>query len=252
MISPAGQSCANALVVHRSVSCLSVSISLKSTTTAVSLGELRKTEMGVGIGLIWGSCACVCVYVCGSWVCVCVQGKPRGKLLEVWAEGCEWEGEDRFEQLSLPADLLSSLQPILFLWKWLWIKHKPAVRSAAAGLSASCGEMFVETLCMCWSLCAGAVSRLFEEQWGVLTQLYFLWQFEWGLLIGSRFKSLKPWWHVIKVNERSLCLHIFISVCCVYTLQGMKKPFAEVIKANIGDAHAMGQQPITFFRQVCF
>lgn len=31
--------------------------------------------------------------------------------------------------------------------------------------------------------------------------------------------------------------------------QGVKKPFDEVIKANIGDAHAMGQQPITFFRQ---
>ncbi|XP_077470494.1 alanine aminotransferase 2-like isoform X1 [Stigmatopora argus] len=32
--------------------------------------------------------------------------------------------------------------------------------------------------------------------------------------------------------------------------EGRKKPFQEVIKANIGDAHAMGQQPITFFRQV--
>ncbi|KAJ8271398.1 hypothetical protein COCON_G00102570 [Conger conger] len=32
--------------------------------------------------------------------------------------------------------------------------------------------------------------------------------------------------------------------------QGKKKPFTEVIKANIGDAHAMGQQPITFLRQV--
>lgn len=32
--------------------------------------------------------------------------------------------------------------------------------------------------------------------------------------------------------------------------QGMKQPFAEVIKANIGDAHAMGQRPITFLRQV--
>ncbi|KAK3534402.1 hypothetical protein QTP86_015246, partial [Hemibagrus guttatus] len=32
--------------------------------------------------------------------------------------------------------------------------------------------------------------------------------------------------------------------------EGVKKPFDEVIKANIGDAHAMGQQPITFFRQV--
>lgn len=32
--------------------------------------------------------------------------------------------------------------------------------------------------------------------------------------------------------------------------QGVKKPFTEVIKANIGDAHAMGQPPITFLRQV--
>jgi len=31
---------------------------------------------------------------------------------------------------------------------------------------------------------------------------------------------------------------------------GVKKPFSEVIKANIGDAHAMGQSPITFIRQV--
>ncbi|NXM74596.1 ALAT2 aminotransferase, partial [Serilophus lunatus] len=32
--------------------------------------------------------------------------------------------------------------------------------------------------------------------------------------------------------------------------QGAPKPFSEVIKANIGDAHAMGQTPITFLRQV--
>ncbi|XP_032781725.2 alanine aminotransferase 1 isoform X1 [Daphnia magna] len=31
---------------------------------------------------------------------------------------------------------------------------------------------------------------------------------------------------------------------------GVKKPFTEVIKANIGDAQAMGQKPITFIRQV--
>lgn len=36
----------------------------------------------------------------------------------------------------------------------------------------------------------------------------------------------------------------------LYLFQGVKKPFTEVIKANIGDAHAMGQKPITFFRQV--
>ncbi|XP_066998104.1 alanine aminotransferase 1 [Anabrus simplex] len=32
--------------------------------------------------------------------------------------------------------------------------------------------------------------------------------------------------------------------------KGVKKPFKEVIKANIGDCHAMGQSPITFIRQV--
>jgi len=28
---------------------------------------------------------------------------------------------------------------------------------------------------------------------------------------------------------------------------GVKKPFTDVIKANIGDAHAMGNLPVTFF-----
>ncbi|VDL83725.1 unnamed protein product [Nippostrongylus brasiliensis] len=32
--------------------------------------------------------------------------------------------------------------------------------------------------------------------------------------------------------------------------KGAKKPFTSVIKANIGDAHAMGQNPITFNRQL--
>ncbi|XP_037659121.1 alanine aminotransferase 1 isoform X2 [Choloepus didactylus] len=32
--------------------------------------------------------------------------------------------------------------------------------------------------------------------------------------------------------------------------QGVKKPFTEVIRANIGDAQAMGQKPLTFLRQV--
>lgn len=32
--------------------------------------------------------------------------------------------------------------------------------------------------------------------------------------------------------------------------RGEKKPFTEVIRANIGDCHAMGQKPITFIRQV--
>ncbi len=33
-------------------------------------------------------------------------------------------------------------------------------------------------------------------------------------------------------------------------MQGVKKPFQDVIKANIGDAHAMQNKPITFIRQV--
>ncbi|GFR19043.1 alanine aminotransferase 2-like, partial [Trichonephila clavata] len=32
--------------------------------------------------------------------------------------------------------------------------------------------------------------------------------------------------------------------------KGEKKPFSEVIRANIGDCHAMGQKPLTFIRQV--
>ncbi|KAG1700047.1 Alanine aminotransferase 2 [Nymphon striatum] len=32
--------------------------------------------------------------------------------------------------------------------------------------------------------------------------------------------------------------------------QGVKKPFKEVTKANIGDCHAVGQKPLTFMRQV--
>ena len=32
--------------------------------------------------------------------------------------------------------------------------------------------------------------------------------------------------------------------------QGVSKPFKDVIKANIGDAHAMGQAPVVFLRQV--
>ncbi len=33
-------------------------------------------------------------------------------------------------------------------------------------------------------------------------------------------------------------------------LGSIKKPFSSIIKANLGDAHAMGQKPISFIRQV--
>ena len=35
-----------------------------------------------------------------------------------------------------------------------------------------------------------------------------------------------------------------------FIFQGVQKPFDSVIKANIGDAHAMGNAPVTFLRQI--
>ena len=40
------------------------------------------------------------------------------------------------------------------------------------------------------------------------------------------------------------------NVFCQEIQDGVQKPFSSVIKANIGDAHAMGNLPITFIRQV--
>ena len=43
---------------------------------------------------------------------------------------------------------------------------------------------------------------------------------------------------------------IYIIIEHLNQFQGVKKPFDSVIKANIGDAHAMGNLPVTFLRQV--
>jgi len=43
---------------------------------------------------------------------------------------------------------------------------------------------------------------------------------------------------------------IFFNALNNIQFQGVEKPFKEVLKANIGDCHAMGQKPITFIRQV--
>lgn len=56
---------------------------------------------------------------------------------------------------------------------------------------------------------------------------------------------------MINIQSPTKFFHPIVFLSCFFPVQGVKKPFAEVIKANIGDAHAMGQQPITFFRQVC-
>ena len=69
--------------------------------------------------------------------------------------------------------------------------------------------------------------------------------------------------------HRQVCIddHCKLEIVCTYifsnqlpkylfhsnrsnSLQGVKKPFENVIKANIGDAHAMGNLPVTFLRQV--
>lgn len=56
---------------------------------------------------------------------------------------------------------------------------------------------------------------------------------------------------VTEITEKDTRFSPFSPTVSVFTPpQGIKKPFTEVIKANIGDAHAMGQKPITFLRQV--
>ena len=59
--------------------------------------------------------------------------------------------------------------------------------------------------------------------------------------------GIKPNVMVIKSVHASNC---HIRLVSFDSSQGVVKPFSSVIKANIGDAHAMGNQPITFIRQV--
>lgn len=69
------------------------------------------------------------------------------------------------------------------------------------------------------------------------------------LLYLCRFKTAYGmfYWHILYFKP-SACWDSHISGFSFF--QGANKPFKEVIKANIGDAQAMGQKPITFFRQV--
>jgi hypothetical protein len=48
----------------------------------------------------------------------------------------------------------------------------------------------------------------------------------------------------------AVCVNSFLVVIVLMVLQGAKKPFADVIRCNIGDCHAVGQKPLTFIRQV--
>jgi len=77
-----------------------------------------------------------------------------------------------------------------------------------------------------------------------------------------RALSTQPAWdHTIKIENMNPCvkkmeyavrgpLVIRANEIEKEIANGVKKPFNDVIKANIGDAHAMGQEPIKFLRQV--
>lgn len=66
------------------------------------------------------------------------------------------------------------------------------------------------------------------------------------LATSERCVTLDEFLRCVSLKDR----YIIILLLLLTLLQGAKKPFSEVIKANVGDAHAMGQKPITFLRQV--
>ena len=47
-----------------------------------------------------------------------------------------------------------------------------------------------------------------------------------------------------------VCSYKRLGVLKISSIQGTSLPFEQVIRANIGDAQAMGQKPITFVREV--
>ena len=82
----------------------------------------------------------------------------------------------------------------------------------------------------------------------ILDELTFLTGKEWFIVFA--YEQKLNFVHGLASNlvfkDWDTSCHRYISMM----FQGVKKPFEDVIKANIGDAHAMGQQPITFLRQV--
>ena len=60
-------------------------------------------------------------------------------------------------------------------------------------------------------------------------------------------RTLQIWFPCINVTNGFVHTqeHLILNL-----IQGIQKPFEKVIKANIGDCHAVGGQPITFIRQV--
>merc|ERR1712209_255356 len=79
--------------------------------------------------------------------------------------------------------------------------------------------------------------------------------------IGHGLRMVSTWQHTVTMDNLNPCIKtmeyavrgplVIRAVEIEKELQsGVKKPFDSVIKANIGDAHAMGNLPVTFLRQV--
>merc|ERR1711973_630930 len=79
--------------------------------------------------------------------------------------------------------------------------------------------------------------------------------------IGHGLRMASTWQHTVTMDNLNPCIKtmeyavrgplVIRATEIEKELQaGVKKPFDSVIKANIGDAHAMGNKPIVFIRQV--
>merc|ERR1711962_1603519 len=79
--------------------------------------------------------------------------------------------------------------------------------------------------------------------------------------IGHGLRMASTWQHTVTMDNLNPCIKtmeyavrgplVIRATEIEKELQsGVKKPFDSVIKANIGDAHAMGNLPVTSLRQV--
>ena len=59
-------------------------------------------------------------------------------------------------------------------------------------------------------------------------------------------------WFWVRLKFFLILFCLSAQIFPTFILQGIKKNFKDVIRANIGDCHATGQKPLTFLRQVIF
>ncbi|KAK2868278.1 hypothetical protein Q7C36_000149 [Tachysurus vachellii] len=130
-----------------------------------------------------------------------------------------------------------SLLPELLCTPWNLRPAPRCVSIKASVVSETSGSFFKN----CWTFSVGR-SRF---AWGKMAENEALSQRKKVLTIDTMNANVKKVEYAVRgpIVQRAVQLEKELK-------EGVKKPFDEVIKANIGDAHAMGQQPITFFRQV--